>query len=142
MLGGLQDVWRYKFAWAIVAVCFAILFARAFYLQVTNSSFLIEQGEKLITSKRSVPVYRGMITDTTGAPLAANAPLSTVVFSPYDYAVEYYRLDKIIKTSQNAKTIAKASEDLKQMDLVKLAATANFPLENFKMPSQSNTTLI
>lgn len=132
MLGGLQDVGRYKFAWAIVAVCFAILFARAFYLQVTNSSFLIEQGEKLITSKRSVPVYRGMITDTTGAPLAANAPLSTVVFSPYDYAVEYYRLDKIIKTSQNAKTIAKASEDLKQMDLVKLAATANFPLEKLQ----------
>lgn len=132
MLGGLQDVGRYKFAWAIAAVCFAILFARAFYLQVINSSFLIEQGEKLITSKRSVPVYRGMITDTTGAPLAANAPLSTVVFSPYDYAVEYYRLDKIIKTSQNAKTIAKASKDLKQMDLVKLAATANFPLEKLQ----------
>ena len=132
MLGGLQDVGRYKFAWAIVAVCFAILFARAFYLQDINSSFLIEQGEKFITSKRSVPVYRGMITDTTGAPLAANAPLSTVVFSPYDYAVEYYRLDKIIKTSQNAKTIAKASEDLKQMDLVKLAATANFPLEKLQ----------
>lgn len=132
MLGGMQDAGRYKTIWVAMAVCFFILFARAFYLQVVNSPYLIEQGEKLITSKRSVPVYRGMITDTMGVPLAANAPLSTVIFSPYDYAVEYYRLDKIIKTSSNTKKVAKASEDLKQMDLVKLAATANFPLEKLQ----------
>lgn len=132
MLGGMHDVGRYYIVWAVMAAFFLLLLARAFYLQVLNADYYIEQGEKLITAKRTVPVYRGMITDTMGAPLAANAPLSTVVFSPYDYAVEYYRLDKIIKTTSNQARRNKALQDLKDMDLVKLAGLANFPLERLQ----------
>lgn len=141
MLGGMHDVGRYRVVWAIMAVCFLTLFARAFYLQVFHSDFLIEQGETLITSKRNVPAYRGMITDTTGAPLAANAPLSTVVFSPYDYAVEYYRLDKIIKTSSSQRQRDKALQELKDMDLVKLSSTANFPLDKLQKAVAIDNTL-
>lgn len=141
MLGGMQDVNRYRLVWFMMATAFLVLFARAFYLQIINSSYLVEQGERLITSKRSVPVYRGMITDTNGAPLAANAPLSTVVFSPYDYANEYYRLDKIIKTTTDAKARAKAAKELTEMDLVRLAVVANFPLEKLQKAVAINNAI-
>lgn len=130
--GGVRDTWRYLVVWGVMLVCFGLLFVRAFYLQVIDSNYLIDQGDKLITAKRSVPVYRGMITDTMGVPLAANAPLSTVIFNPHEYAMEYYRLLKIIRGKSNPKDLAKANEQLKQMDLVKLAATANFPLKKLK----------
>lgn len=141
MLGGLHDADRYRVVWVIMAIAFVALFGRAFYLQIINSSFLIGQGEKLITAKRTVPVYRGMITDTNGAPLAANAPLSTVVFSPYDYADKYYNLDKTIKTTTNANTRAKAAKELAEMDLAKLAAVANFPLEKLQKAVAINNTI-
>lgn len=132
MLGGMHDVGRYRAVWVVMAMSFLLLFARAFYLQVINSPFLIEKGDQLITAKRAMPVYRGMITDTAGAPLAANAPLSTVVFSPYDYALKYYDLDKIIKTSPDQKKRDEALKQLKEMDLVKLSGMANFPLDKLQ----------
>ncbi|WP_115338080.1 peptidoglycan D,D-transpeptidase FtsI family protein [Moraxella caviae] len=153
MLGGKQDLWRYRAIWVVMVAAFGVLFARAFYLQVINASFYVEKGDKLITSKRSQPVYRGMITDTMGAPLAANAPLSTVVFDPREYASEYYRLKKIVAnnsakdgseknlTPAQLSARAKASQALADMSLVKLAATTNVPLERLENAVKLDDTL-
>ncbi|MFL1732641.1 peptidoglycan D,D-transpeptidase FtsI family protein [Moraxella oculi] len=140
-LGGMHDAWRYRLIWAVMAFGFAALFVRAFYLQVVNSSFLIDMGDKIITAKITMPAHRGMITDTTGVPLAANAPLSTIVFSPYDYAKRYYELLKIVKTSPSQSKRDGAPQQLKEMDLVKLSGMTNFPLKTLQKAVAIDNTI-
>lgn len=123
---------RYKWIWLIIVIAFVALFGRAFQLQILWSSALVAKGDEFITSKKELPVYRGMITDTFGVPLAANAPLTTVIFNPRMYAEKYYSLQKTIKTSKKQSDIEKAQKQLQEMDLNKLAAVANFSVEKLK----------
>ena len=132
LAGGKQDAWRYLIIWGLMLCIFVAIFARAFYLQIINPQFFIDKGDELITGKLTEPAYRGVITDREGAPLAANAPLYTVFFDPYAYAEEYYRLDNEIKTTKSDAVKQKALEKLKEMDLVRLAAAANYPLEKLE----------
>ena len=132
LTGGKQDAWRYVAVWAVMGLFFAAIVARAAYLQIFNAQFYIEKGDDLITKEQIEPAYRGVITDRAGAPLAANAPLYTVFFDPYAYAEEYYRLVNEMNTSKSDATKQRALEKLKEMDLVKLAGAANFPLEKLE----------
>ena len=132
LTGGKQDAWRYVAVWAVMSLFFAAIVARAAYLQIFNAQFYIEKGDDLITKEQIEPAYRGVITDRAGAPLAANAPLYTVFFDPYAYAEEYYRLVNEMNTSKSDATKQRALEKLKEMDLVKLAGAANFPLEKLE----------
>lgn len=126
---GEKSFWRFLVVWGVMLLCSGSLFARAYYLQVANSAFFIEKGDEFITAKRKIPVSRGMITDTYGIPLAANAPLSTVVFSPQDYARAYYYAKKTLNTAQTDAAKQKATEKLQLLSLDRLADVANFPLE-------------
>lgn len=129
LIGGLQDVQRFWVVWAIMAVFFVALFARAFWLQVAHSQFYIDQANKFITSKQNTPVQRGMILDTNGLPLAGNAPLVTVVFSPYDYADTYYTNKRHLQKAQSEKSKKKYREALDNMDLTRLASVSSIPKE-------------
>ncbi|UNU74307.1 penicillin-binding protein 2 [Moraxella nasovis] len=153
-MGGAHDWQRYSIVWGIILLCFFVLFARAFYLQVLNADYYIEKGDSLITVKQSPVVYRGMIVDTLGMPLAANAPLSIIAFSPYDYAQKYYHLKKILadnsiqkgdrKKQLSAKQIKerdRAIQELDDMQLVKLAALTNFPLERLQKAVKIDDTI-
>lgn len=124
LLGGLQDVGRYRIIWGVMAVCFLALFARAYWLQIANADYYINQGDKLITTKRTITAHRGNIYDTNDAPLAANAPLTTVIFSPYDYALAYYDLQKKIKNTKNQQRRQNLLQQLDKMNLETLAATS------------------
>lgn len=127
-MAGKQDVWRFLIVWLIIAISFCILTARAFYIQIGARDYYVKKGEQFSTSVVAVPVIRGMITDRFGVPLAATAPLTTVIFSPYDYAVEYYeRLKKYKNAKEENKE--KARMALEEISLDKIAAAANFPLE-------------
>ncbi len=127
-MAGKQDIWRFLLVWLIIALCFCVLTVRAFYVQVSGRDYYVQKGEQFSTSVVITPVIRGMITDRFGVPLAATAPLVTVAFSPYDYAVEYYeRLKKYQNASQAKKEQARMALD--EMDLTKIAAAANFPIE-------------
>lgn len=131
-VGGGDDLWRFAIVWGVMVICFVILFGRAYYLQIKNSEFLIEKGDEFITAKRNTPVSRGMISDTFGVPLAANAPLSTVVFSPYDYAQKYYQAKRRLISAKSDKTQQNAKKTMESLDLARLAQAANFPLERLQ----------
>lgn len=129
MRGGVEDSWRFWVVWLIMGVCLSLLAARAFYLQVAHRDFYLARADEFITSKRTIAVHRGQITDTFGVPLAISAPLVTVVFSPYDYALSYYRAKKDLATARSEKQIQKAQEKLAKLDLTRLAQTSKIPLE-------------
>ncbi len=121
LLGGLQDVGRYQLIWVLMALGFSALFARAYWLQIGNADYYISQGDKLITSKKTIKAHRGIIYDTNGAPLAANAPLTTVIFSPYDYALAYYELKKKLKDTKSSERRQQLEREMAQLDLERLA---------------------
>lgn len=132
MRGGEEDSWRFYVIWGVMAATFLVLVGRAFYLQVANRDFYVAKGDEFITSKRTLAVRRGQITDTFGIPLAANAPLVTLVFSPYDYAKSYYDAQKKLQNAktENARTNAQAR--LARLDLSRLAKTTGYPLEQLQ----------
>lgn len=141
LIGGLQDAGRFRFIWLLMALGFLALFGRAFWLQVANATYYIEQGDKLITATQTIPVYRGMIFDTNGLVLAANAPLSTVVFSPYDYALAYYETKRLLVTAKSDTTRHNAEKQLARLDLSLLSAASNIPLSTFETATKLNPTL-
>lgn len=73
-----QDSIRYKWVWGLMLLGFVALISRAFYVQVLNKDYFQDQGNKLITTVRKEPSYRGMITDRNNMPLAVSAPLITL----------------------------------------------------------------
>lgn len=139
-VGGVQDAWRFYCVWALMAIAFLVLVARALWLQVLNVDFYLEQTTKFITTKQKIPTYRGMIVDTNKLPLAASSPLSNVIFSPYDYAQEYYQLKKRLldsakDDSERGKVRqARLQESLEKMEvhLKLLAQSAQMPYENLQ----------
>lgn len=140
-VGGLQDAGRFRWIWALMVIGFGALFARAFYLQIINADFYIKQGDKLITAKQTLPTYRGMILDTNGAVLAANAPLSNVIFSPYDYAQAYYEAKRLEKTARSDVGRQNAKETLLKMDLNLLAVASNVPRETLEKAVKIDETV-
>jgi cell division protein FtsI (penicillin-binding protein 3) len=67
---------------ALLFCGFAALSARAVYLQVWQSDFLTDQGEKRVQRIAPIPAYRGMITDRRGEPLAVSTPVETLWANP------------------------------------------------------------
>lgn len=137
-----QDSIRYKIIWGLILLGFIALIARAFYVQVLNKDYFQEQGNKLITTTRKEPSYRGMITDRNHMPLAVSAPLITLTFSPYDYANTYYDLKKQqILMQRNAKMLARINKRLEGMDLNQLATLASIPVETLKNATKINDSI-
>ncbi len=129
VLGGRHDSWRFFVVAAIMLLGGGSLMARAYYLQIANSQFYIDKGNEFITSIRTQSVNRGMITDTFGNPLAANAPLVTVVFSPYDYAQSYYQARKRYQTAKTDESKQAALAKLDSFDLDKLSQLIGYPAD-------------
>jgi len=74
--------WRMRLTLALLFGGFAALSARAVYLQVWQSDFLTDQGEKRVQRVAPIPAYRGMITDRRGEPLAVSTPVETLWANP------------------------------------------------------------
>lgn len=128
-----SDLIRFKIIWFFAACFLVVLVGRAFYLQVINSQKFIDIGNEIITSERVQHSYRGMITDRNNQPLAVSAPLSTVTFSPYDYAQAYYAMQKrIARNADDAEVQQRLLKKLKQMDLAQLASVSGVSLERLQ----------
>lgn len=132
--GGVEaDKSRFRLIWIVALLILVALLCRAYYIQVINAKFYQEKGNELITSVRTQASYRGMIADRNHLPLAVSAPLATVYFSPHDYAREYYSIKKVIVTNpEKPKLQARMRKRLEQMDLNRLAAAANVPVDKLK----------
>lgn len=137
-----NDLYRFRWVWAIAFICLFGLIARAYYLQISNAQMYQEIGNKLITGERRLPSYRGIITDRNQLPLAVSAPLVTLTFSPYDYAVEYYSLKReIVLNPDQPKLQARMQARLDKMDLTRLAATAGVSLEDLQKSVHINDSV-
>lgn len=89
-----------------------------------------------------------MITDRNNMPLAISAPLVTVVFSPHEYAVEYYdmvRRQKELQSSKPSKSVNRELERigkrLQSMDLAKLAALTGINVSEFQNAVRINPAI-
>lgn len=136
LLGGLQDINRYRIIWGIMTLCFGALFARAYWLQVANADYYIKQGDKLITSKKTIAAHRGIIYDANGLPLAANAPLTTIIFSPYDYALAYYDTKKKLKNAKTNEGRQKLARELDELNLDILATASGVSRETLEQAAK------
>ena len=59
-------LWRAKLVQILLFLAFAALMARALYLQVVTTDFLIQKGDERYTRTRSLPATRGKISDRNG----------------------------------------------------------------------------
>ncbi|MBS9779976.1 MAG: penicillin-binding protein 2 [Moraxellaceae bacterium] len=131
------DKFRYYFVWGIACVLFLVLFARATYIQVINSEFYQKKFEHLNTSEREIPTHRGMIFDRNNQPLAIDAPLTSVIFNPYEYAKSYYEVKKQLaqeakKEEPSAKRQAKLQKKLAKLSLTQVAKTTKISVKKLK----------
>lgn len=128
-----QDSIRFKIVWGFMALGIVALIGRAFVIQVLHKDFYQAQGNKLITTTRLEPSYRGIITDRNNMPLAVSAPLISLTFSPHDYADEYYQLKALqVKYQKTPKELARVSQRLENMNLNRLASVAGVDVNALK----------
>ncbi|WP_416191392.1 peptidoglycan D,D-transpeptidase FtsI family protein [Neisseria sp. CCUG12390] len=67
---------------SLIAIAFAVLLGRGFYLQTSQHAFLKSQGDQRFVRTLSLPASRGMITDRNGATLALSAPTESLYAMP------------------------------------------------------------
>jgi cell division protein FtsI (penicillin-binding protein 3) len=76
--------WRSTFAFAVVAIAFAGLAARALYLQAVDVTFLQAKGEARYGRVIDLPASRGPVKDRNGQPLAISTPVESIYATPDD----------------------------------------------------------
>ena len=107
--------WRARLTLGLLFAGFVALSARAVYLQVWQSDFLTNQGDKRAQRIAAIPAYRGMITDRRGEPLAVSTPVETLWVNPKEAspsAAEIQALADIL--GRNPDQIARLFADKKK----------------------------
>ncbi len=89
------DMWRFYLLWATVLLCFVVLIARAFYVQVINKDFLQNKANANILRTERIEAMRGVISDRHGVPLAISTPIMKIVIDPRDYFDTKHLYDEI-----------------------------------------------
>ena len=78
--------WRFYLVSVALLTLAIILMGRLVHLQVTNGGqgavFLREQGALRTVRSAEIPVYRGLITDRNGTPLAVSSPVVSLWANP------------------------------------------------------------
>jgi len=78
--------WRFYLVSVALLALAIILMGRLVHLQVTNGGqgavFLREQGALRTVRSAEIPVYRGLITDRNGTPLAVSSPVVSLWANP------------------------------------------------------------
>ncbi|MPW45628.1 penicillin-binding protein PBP3 [Acinetobacter guerrae] len=118
------DMWRFYLLWGTVLLCFVVLVARAFYVQVINKDFLQNKANANILRTEQLKSMRGVISDRHGVPLAISTPIMNVVIDPRDYfetKKQYEEIsEKIKQEPENARRLRRELPD-KNLNLDELA---------------------
>ena len=118
------DMWRFYLLWGTVLLCFVILVARAFYVQVVNKDFLQNKANANILRTEQLKAMRGVISDRHGVPLAISTPIMNIVIDPRDYFDNKKLFDeitaKIKQEPENARRLKRELPD-KNLNLDELA---------------------
>lgn len=142
LTGGEQDKWRFVLVWLFMGLGFVVVLGRAIHVQVLPSDELLAKSVETVTTERPLIARRGLIVDRTGAPLAANAPLVTVFFDAYAYAKIYYETNKELQTAKGQAVRNRAVKKLEALDLAKLAAVTNYPLEKLQKAADIKNDIV
>jgi cell division protein FtsI (penicillin-binding protein 3) len=81
-------VWRARFVLFALLVAFAMLLARALYLQAMKTDFLQERGDARYSRVLEIPATRGRILDRNGEALAVSTPVKSIWAIPSDVALK------------------------------------------------------
>jgi len=76
--------WRARAVLIVLAAGFAVLIARALFLQGLSTDFLQRQGERRYERTLTLPAVRGKILDRNGVVLAASTPARAIWAIPED----------------------------------------------------------
>ncbi|MEO6928273.1 MAG: penicillin-binding protein 2 [Casimicrobiaceae bacterium] len=76
---------RAAFLFAALALAFAVLAARALYLQWFDNVFLQERGAARYSREVELPAHRGRIVDRFGSPLAISTPVKSLWAFPQQF---------------------------------------------------------
>ena len=87
--------WRSRCVLLTLLAAFALLTARAVYLQGLHNDFLRQKGESRYGRVIEVPATRGMITDRNREPLAISTPVESVWASPPDVEITPDKLRRL-----------------------------------------------
>ncbi len=93
---------RATIAFALLAAAFAVLAARALYLQWFDNAFLQERGAARYSREIEVPAHRGRILDRFGDPLAISTPVKSLWAFPAQFdatPAQFASLARILDTS-------------------------------------------
>ncbi len=93
---------RATIAFALLAAAFAVLAARALYLQWFDNAFLQERGAARYSREIEVPAHRGRILDRFGDPLAISTPVKSLWAFPAQFdatPAQLASLARILDTS-------------------------------------------
>ena len=77
-------VWRARLVLIALAAGFAVLAARAAYLQAVRTDFLQEKGDARYSRVLEIPATRGRILDRNGEALAVSTPVKSIWAIPGD----------------------------------------------------------
>jgi len=117
------DMWRFYLLWGVVLLCFVVLVARAFYVQVVNKDFLQNKANANILRTERLEAMRGVISDRHGVPLAISTPIMKIVIDPRDYWEAKKQFDEITEELKKDPTNRKLKRQLpdKNLNLDELA---------------------
>lgn len=79
---------RRRLLLGLIFIGMAILVVRAIFLQVFDTQFLKEQGDRRHVKIVEVPAYRGKILDRHGEPLAISTPVTSIWANPKHFKPE------------------------------------------------------
>jgi cell division protein FtsI (penicillin-binding protein 3) len=100
--------WRSRFVLFVVAVSFAALAGRAFYLQAMHTGFLQAKGEARYGRVLEMPASRGPVKDRNGQLLAISTPVESIWVSPEDFEVDEAQVRSL------AKVLGMPAEEIRQ----------------------------
>ena len=90
-----ERAWRHYAVLAFFLLALAGLTARSAYLVVSERDFLKGQGEARSVRVVDIPVYRGMVFDRNGEPLAVSAPMNYVWLDPQKHTLSSADLHRL-----------------------------------------------
>jgi len=110
---------RRKLLLAVMLLGMAVLAGRAVFLQVLDTQFLQQQGDRRHVGVVSVPAYRGKILDRNNEPLAISTPVESVWVNP-----KFFKKDEEASFRQAAKLLKVSSKKVNK--LLKEGTTTRF----------------
>ena len=87
--------WRRLAILGVFSLCVLALSARAFDMQIVDSSFYRDQGDARQLRVVSIPAHRGEILDRNGEPFAVSTPVNSVWINPQQALRDTSRLPQL-----------------------------------------------